>query len=56
MRRRRSRLAASYFISWEVFGTVGLLLNIGCMVLMLLPWRGAYQRAVRAAIARRRCR
>ena len=52
MRRRRARLAASYYISWAVFGTVGLLLNIGCMVLMLVPWRGAYQRAVRAAIRR----
>jgi len=34
---RRARLVALYYLSWVVFGAVGLLLNVGCMVLLLLP-------------------
>jgi 1-acyl-sn-glycerol-3-phosphate acyltransferase len=41
-----------YFLSWAVFGSVGLLLNIACMVLMVLPFRSAYEPAVRATIRR----
>ena len=39
-----------YYASWAVFGSVGLLLNLACMILMLLPWRAAYAPGVRAAI------
>lgn len=54
MRRRlnRTRIVALYYLSWAVFGAVGLLLNIGCMVLLILPFRAAYGPAVRATIRR----
>jgi 1-acyl-sn-glycerol-3-phosphate acyltransferase len=41
-----------YYLSWAVFGSVGLLLNFGCMVLLLLPHRASYGPAVRATIRR----
>lgn len=54
MRRRlgRIRIVALYYVSWAVFGAVGLLLNIGCMVLLVLPYREAFGPAVRATIRR----
>jgi 1-acyl-sn-glycerol-3-phosphate acyltransferase len=39
-----------YCLSWAVFGSVGLALNLACMMLMLLPLRTAREPAVRAAI------
>lgn len=54
MRRRLSRIrfVAIYYASWAVFGVVGLLLNLVCMGLMILPRRDAHATAVRAAIRR----
>ncbi len=54
MRRRLTRIrwVTVYYLSWAVFGSVGLLLNVGCMVLMPLPRREAFGPAVRAAIRR----
>ena len=46
----RLRWVTLYYMSWLVFGLVGLLLNVGCMLLMPLPGRRAYGRAVRGAI------
>ena len=48
----RARFVALYFISWAVFGAVGLLLNLGCIVLMILPDRGSRGPRVRATIRR----
>jgi 1-acyl-sn-glycerol-3-phosphate acyltransferase len=53
MRRiTRLRYAAIYYVSWGVFGSVSLLLNLVCMALMVLPRRGEHGRSVRAAIRR----
>ncbi len=54
MRRRIARIywVVGYYLSWTVFGTVGLLLNLVCIVLMPLPGREAFGPAVRAAIRR----
>jgi 1-acyl-sn-glycerol-3-phosphate acyltransferase len=41
-----------YYLSWAVFGSVGLLLNVVCMVLMPVPGREAFGPAVRATIRR----
>ncbi len=51
-RLSRIRIVAIYYVSWAVFGSVGLLLNIGCMVLMILPFRAAFATPVRATIRR----
>jgi 1-acyl-sn-glycerol-3-phosphate acyltransferase len=54
LRRRlaRFRWVFVYYLSWAVFGSVGLLLNLGCIVLMPLPGRTAFGPPVRAAIRR----
>ena len=39
-----------YYLSWLVFGSVGVLLNVVCLFLMLLPRRESYGPAVRATI------
>jgi 1-acyl-sn-glycerol-3-phosphate acyltransferase len=52
LRLARIRWVALYYLSWCVFGSVGVLLNLGCMLLMPLPGRSAYGRAVRASIRR----
>jgi len=44
--------AGAYYFSWAVFGMVGLALNAGCALLLLLPGREARGPAVRAAIRR----
>jgi 1-acyl-sn-glycerol-3-phosphate acyltransferase len=51
-RLQRARLVAAYYASWVVFGSVGLVLNLGCMVLLVLPWGARYSGAVRAVIRR----
>jgi 1-acyl-sn-glycerol-3-phosphate acyltransferase len=51
-RTNRIRRVVLYYLSWIVFGFVGLLLNIACMVLMLLPGREKFGPAVRATIRR----
>jgi 1-acyl-sn-glycerol-3-phosphate acyltransferase len=48
----RIRWVAVYYLSWAVFGGVGILLNIVCMVLMPLPARDSFGPAVRATIRR----
>ncbi len=48
----RARWVALYFLSWAVFGSVGLLLNLVCMPLMLLPGRRMFGPPVRATIQR----
>ncbi len=54
MKRRLTRLrfVLLYYLSWVVFGAVGILLNIACMPLLALPRRAAYGPAVRSAIRR----
>ena len=54
MKRRLTRLrfVALYYLSWVVFGSVGILLNVCCMVLLPLPRRASYGPAVRATIRR----
>jgi 1-acyl-sn-glycerol-3-phosphate acyltransferase len=49
-RLSRARWITLYYLSWVVFGAVGLLLNVVCMVLMLLPRRQSYASSVRATI------
>jgi 1-acyl-sn-glycerol-3-phosphate acyltransferase len=51
-RLARIRWVTVYYLSWAVFGFVGLLLNLGCIVLMPLPWRDAFGPGVRAMIRR----
>jgi 1-acyl-sn-glycerol-3-phosphate acyltransferase len=46
----RAWLVGLYYLSWLVFGSVGVLLNIGCMVLLLFPFREAMGPAVRSTI------
>ncbi|HZZ18723.1 MAG TPA: lysophospholipid acyltransferase family protein [Opitutaceae bacterium] len=48
----RAKCVVLYFLSWIVFGAVGLLLNIACMVLMLFPGRPKFGPAVRLTIRR----
>ncbi len=54
MKRRAARIrwVTLYYASWAVFGLVGLVLNLACI--LLLPMRGtrALERAVRSAIRR----
>ena len=54
MRRRITRtwLVFLYYLSWLLFGVAGLLLNLGCMVLTLLPKRSSFEPAVRGTIRR----
>jgi 1-acyl-sn-glycerol-3-phosphate acyltransferase len=47
---RRFRFVALYYLSWLVFGSVGILLNIGCMLLLPFPGRASKGPAVRATI------
>jgi 1-acyl-sn-glycerol-3-phosphate acyltransferase len=49
---RRAYFVGAYYASWAVFGGVGLLLNLVCLPLMLLPRRAGYGRRVRAVIRR----
>lgn len=49
-RIRRSWLVLLYYLSWALFGAVGLLLNLGCLVLTLLPRRQALEPAMRGVI------
>jgi 1-acyl-sn-glycerol-3-phosphate acyltransferase len=51
-RASRFRIVGLYYLSWAVFGAVGLLLNIGCAALMPLPNRDSHGRAVRSTIRR----
>lgn len=51
-RLRRARYVALYFLSWMVFGAVGLLLNLACIFLLLLPRTRARGETGRAAIKR----
>jgi len=51
-RLERTRRVALYYLSWVVFGSVGLALNLGCMVLWLLPRRRDYGPRVRDTIRR----
>jgi 1-acyl-sn-glycerol-3-phosphate acyltransferase len=48
----RIRWVTVYYLSWAVFGFVGLLLNLGCIVLMPFPGREAFGPSVRATIRR----
>jgi len=53
MRRlSRARWVTLYALSWAVFGLVGLLLNLGCALLLVLPSRESYGPAVRSTIRR----
>jgi 1-acyl-sn-glycerol-3-phosphate acyltransferase len=54
MRRRlsRSRWVALYYVSWIVFGAVGILLNMVCAVLLALPGRESFGRPTRLVIRR----
>jgi 1-acyl-sn-glycerol-3-phosphate acyltransferase len=47
---RRAYYILAYYFSWLVFGLVGLVLNLGCALLLLLPRREAYGPAVRRTI------
>ncbi|HEY1847898.1 MAG TPA: lysophospholipid acyltransferase family protein [Opitutaceae bacterium] len=51
-RLSRARWVFVYYLSWVVFGGVGLLLNVACAPLLAMPGRASYGRAVRAAIRR----
>ena len=46
----RSRTVGLYFLSWAVFGAVGLLLNVACSILLLLPKRDRHEAWVRSTI------
>jgi 1-acyl-sn-glycerol-3-phosphate acyltransferase len=48
----RIRWVCVYYLSWAVFGSVGLLLNLGCLILMPLPGRDTFGPPVRATIRR----
>jgi 1-acyl-sn-glycerol-3-phosphate acyltransferase len=48
----RLRWVTLYYLSWVVFGSVGLLLNLVCMVLMVLPCRRVFGPTVRSTIQR----
>lgn len=49
---KRSYFLCFYFLSWLVFGTVGLALNAYCALLLLLPGREGRGPAVRETIRR----
>src|SRR5579859_1101510 len=49
---KRSYFVCMYFLSWAVFGTVGLGLNAFCALLLLLPGRDRRAPAVREIIRR----
>jgi 1-acyl-sn-glycerol-3-phosphate acyltransferase len=49
-RLSRARSVFVYFLSWLVFGAVGLLLNVACFFLMALPGRRRFGPAVRTTI------
>jgi 1-acyl-sn-glycerol-3-phosphate acyltransferase len=51
-RLARARWVSLFYLSWGVFGLVGLLLNLGCIALMALPRRDAFGPAVRRVIRR----
>lgn len=51
-RPARIRLVVLYYLSWVVFGAVGLLLNLVCIVLLILPGRNMFGPPVRATIRR----
>jgi 1-acyl-sn-glycerol-3-phosphate acyltransferase len=51
-RGARIRWVFVYYLSWAVFGSVGLLLNLVCMILMPLPGRDTFGPPVRASIRR----
>ena len=51
-RPARARNVTAYYLSWIMFGSVGLLLNMFCVLLLPLPNRNSYGRAVRATIRR----
>jgi len=48
----RVRCVTLYYLSWVVFGAVGLLLNLVCIILMILPGRRMFGPTVRATIQR----
>jgi 1-acyl-sn-glycerol-3-phosphate acyltransferase len=48
----RIRWVTLYYLSWVVFGSVGLLLNLVCMVLMVIPCRRVFGPPVRSTIQR----
>lgn len=48
----RIRWVVLYYLSFMVFGAIGLMLNIVCVVLLALPNRQKYGVAVRASIRR----
>ncbi len=52
MNLRRPYYICSYWMSWLVFGTVSLILNAGCALLMLLPDRKRRAPAIREIIRR----
>ncbi|HEY1793647.1 MAG TPA: 1-acyl-sn-glycerol-3-phosphate acyltransferase [Opitutaceae bacterium] len=47
---RRVRWVFLYYLSWVVFFSVGLLLNLGCAVLLLLPGRARFEGRIRGSI------
>ena len=49
-RLSRIRWVGLYYLSWMVFGSVGILLNIVCLPLLVLPGRRSLGGAVRASI------
>jgi 1-acyl-sn-glycerol-3-phosphate acyltransferase len=51
-RIRRAWLVFVYYLSWLVFGSVGVLLNVVCIVLLPLPGRSALEPTARATIRR----
>lgn len=46
----RIRWVALYYLSWVAFGTVGIILNLGCLLLMAVPGRRKREPSVRATI------
>ena len=51
-RIRRAWLVFLFYLSWGLFGAVGLLLNMACLALTLLPRRAALEPATRGVIRR----
>lgn len=51
-RSQRTYWVALYYLSWVVFGAVGLMLNLVCIILMVLPGRRLFGPSVRATIRR----
>jgi 1-acyl-sn-glycerol-3-phosphate acyltransferase len=49
---KRARLVGAYYASWIVFGSVSLVLNMGCIVLIALRGGKRYRGAVRRIIRR----